>query len=180
MSIKTILVNGNAQPLGHKGSYFRILSASADAPVFCSFQNAEGAQDDIELVAGLGLKKSQPFVSVTMTSTVEQTVKFYAGDDQVDDDRLAGNFDINAALSVAQTAAQAHAVPTLQNITVATEVLPARISRKNALIQVSGEVYVQSNNGVILSGLFAWENQSALTLIPVSGTVEVRINEDFD
>lgn len=180
MSIKTVATTTSFFSQGYQGNYLRILSASADKPVQIRFHHDDGGTDEIELVAGLGIRKTKPFLKFEIASTEAQTVKFYAGQDEVSDDRLAGNFDINAALSVAQTAPTKHEVKPVQNISALTEVLPARATRKTALIQVNGAVYVGSADGVQLSGTFAWDNQAALSLIPVSGTVEVRINEDYD
>jgi len=179
-SIKTIATTDTFTQQAAVGSYFRILSASADKTVVVRFRNDDGSEDELELVAGLGVSKAQPYTSIMIRSDEPQSVRFYSGNDKVDDDRLAGNFDINAALNVAQTAPSKHEVHPLQNITGLTEVLAERATRKTALIQVNAPVYVGSNNGVQVEGLFTWENRAALSLVPVSGTVQVRINEDYD
>lgn len=165
------------------GRFFRVLSSATDLDVVISGQGIEFFNGSLQ--SGLGIDFSDreqfltPFDRVEIKAPSAQLVQLWHEIAKVDDDRLSGNFDINAALSVASTSPREHNV-SLQSITGSTQVLPQLTTRKTALIQVSGDVYIQSTDGVKLSGVFTWENQSALTLIPVSGTVEVRINEDFN
>ena len=172
-----------SESIRHTGRFFRIFSSATDLEVRIIGQGREYFYGT--LASGVGLDFSDkseypaPFDQIFITSDTAQQVDLWHSLAKADDDRLSGNFDINAALTVAQSAAKQHAV-SKQDINAQTEVLPRRAGRKQALIQTNGEVYVQSTDGVALSGLFSWENESELTLIPVSGEVEVRINEDFN
>lgn len=170
------------EPVRQTGRFFRIFSSATDLEVRIVGQGREYFYGTLQSGVGLDFSDKEeypaPFDQIFITSDSAQRVDLWHSLAKADDDRLSGNFDINAALTVAQTAAKQHAV-SKQTINAAAQVLPRRAGRKQALIQTDGEVYVQSADGVALSGLFSWENESALTLIPVSGSVDVRINEDF-
>lgn len=180
---KYVLTANQSEAISQVGRYFRVLTSADNVHVRILARGIEYYSG--EMPAGLGVSFDdrnefpEPFDQVIVTSATSQTVDLWVELAKADDDRLSGNFDINAALTVANTAPRNHSV-SKQSITGATEVLPFLASRKTALIQVSDPVNVQSADGVELSGVFTWENQSALTLVPKSGTVEVRINEDYD
>lgn len=183
--MKLNLIANQTNTLGFEGRHFRLFTAAEPVRVEISTATGTGYFDG-ELSSGIGLDFSDradfpdPFAKVRITSKSDQQIEVWASKVQAHDDRLSGNFDINAALSVAQTAPKSHNVPALQNINASTEVLPQRTTRKTALIQVSGPVYIGTADGPELSGLFSWDNQAALTLVPVSGAVDVRISEDYD
>ncbi|WP_416306209.1 hypothetical protein [Neptunicella sp. SCSIO 80796] len=183
--MKVNLTAGQAVPIPVVARYFRVMTA-VDMVHVDIVSTSGNSYFSSEVTSGIGLDFSdkvdfpEPVGKITIRSETDQQIDIFAELAKVDDDRLSGNFDINAALSVAQTAAKSHNVPALQNIAVSTEVLPVRATRKSALIQTNGQVYIGSTDGVKMSGLFGWDNQSALTLIPVGGIVEVRINEDYD
>lgn len=170
-------------PINQVGRFFRIFSSKTalDVRIFAKGQEYFSGM----LQSGIGLdfsdreQYSAPFDKIIVYTEEAQQINIWHSLAKADDSRLSGNFDINAALSVAQTAAKAHESKKL-TISSATEVLPVRETRKAAVIQVSGAVYVDSVNGIVADDTFGWDNQAALKLIPVGGPVEVRINEDYD
>lgn len=183
--MKVNLPANQSNPLGLEGRHFRIFTA--EYPVQVEISTASGqVYFSGELESGVGLDFSdrqdfpEPFSRVRMLSAQAQVIDLWASLVKADDDRLSGSFNINAALAVAQTAPKLHNVPAMQTFSALTEVLPFRATRKAALIQTSAPVFVGSADGVQLNGLFSWDNQSALVLVPVSGSVTIRINEDYD
>lgn len=177
---------GKTTKLMLTGRHFRLFSAETEN-VHARIADADGKtyyEGEIKTAVGLDFSNRddfpRPFSSVELTSGTAQTVDLWAALPKADDDRLSGNFDINAALQVAQTSPKNAETKPMQTINATTEVLPQRADRKTALIQVSGEVIVgDAVNGVTVSGSFAWDNQSALELTPVSGSVDVKILEEW-
>ncbi len=168
------------------GRHFRLFSAESES-VQATFYNASGSvyyTGELKTAVGLDFSDRndfpEPFSKIELTSETAQTLDLWASPVKADDDRLSGNFDINAALSVAQTAPKNAETKPVQTISATTEVLPVRAGRKTALIQVSGDVIVDDPaNGVTVSGSFSWDNEAALNLTPVSGSVDVRILEEY-
>ena len=180
--MKTLkLFAGVPMEVGETGRFFRIFSAQAEVNVTFSsaYENAEW-ELGTPLASGIGLNFSNrpsPFTRFTIVSDVDQTIEYWASIDSADDDRVSGASSITV-ISVG-TASNTPAKQTLNDTVNTTEVLAYSATRKSALLQLSGDCYVDSiANGVIVSGSIVWENRAALNLIPVSAGVEVRILEE--
>ncbi|WP_404402987.1 hypothetical protein LG288_05920 [Idiomarina seosinensis] len=184
--MKFNLEAGETSTLQIVGRHFRLFSAETES-IQATFYSASGAvyyAGELKTAVGLDFSDRndfpEPFARVELVSDTAQTLDIWASPVKADDDRLSGNFDINAALSVAQTAPANAETKPVQTISTTTEVLPVRAGRKTALIQVSSDVIVDDAiNGVTVSGSFGWDNQTALNLTPVSGSVDVRILEEY-
>jgi len=129
---------------------------------------------------GIAYESTQPFqqVRITNTATIEQVIEVAIAEGYVDDNRLVGQMDLNGTIGILSTAAVSHTTHPVQTIAAATQVLPFNDQRRSALVQCSGEVFIDDSINGIKATLFEWEAQTALTLVPVSGSVEVRILED--
>jgi hypothetical protein len=184
--MKIQLFAGQETSVAKRGWFFRILSAEKDIVVRIARSNDGKQFYKGTLAAGIGIDFLSnaaafdfvPFDTAYIYSETDQLVDLWIEEVKADDDRLSGNFDINAALSVAATSAKYNTASRL-TFSGETEVLPVLASRRAAIIQPSAPVYQGSTDGVILEGPFSWENQSALVLIPVSGSVTIRISEDW-
>lgn len=133
-----------------------------------------------EFETGIAYEATEPFqqVRITNTAAVEQIIEVAIADGFVDDNRLVGFIDLNGALQTMPVAAVSHITHPVQTIADATQVLPFNDKRRSALVQCSGEVFIDESINGIKATSFEWEAQTALTLVPVSGSVEVRILED--
>lgn len=181
--MKTLkLFAGIPQVIGETGRNFRIFSAQAEVEVgfFGSYQGGEWSFNT-PLLAGIGIEFStrpSPFTQLTIISEVDQTIEYWASLDKADDDRLSGasTVTVNNTASSSNTPVK----QTLTNTVSGHEVLPLSINRKSALLQLSGDCYVESvADGVLVNGSIEWENRGALILIPVVSGVEVRILEEL-
>ena len=117
---------------------------------------------------------------ITNTAAVEQVIEVAIADGYVDDNRLVGFIDLNGALQTMPVAAVSHITHPVQNISVATEVLPQKAERRSALVQCSGEVFIDSAVDGVKVTTFQWEAQDALVIVPVAEAVEVRILEELN
>lgn len=181
--MKVNLEAGQEIVVGRTGRHFRIFTAESDLEVEL-IGNHESMFSG-ELAAGVGIDFSDtsvfpvPFDQIRLKSKTAQSVKLWAELAKADDDRLSGDFNVNAALAVAQTAPKTAIVHDVQSISALTEVLPLNAIRKTSIVQVSGSVFIGGKTkGISVSGKFGWDNQSKLELEPESGTVEVRILEE--
>jgi hypothetical protein len=129
---------------------------------------------------GIAYESTEPFqqVRINNTADVEQVIEVAIADGYVDDNRLVGQMDLNGTIGILSTAAVSHTTHPIQTIAAATEVLPFNDQRRSALVQCSGEVFIDNSANGIKANSFEWEAQTALILVPVSGSVEVRILED--
>jgi hypothetical protein len=87
------------------------------------------------------------------------------------------------SLAVSRAAPSNHLAHPIQNISTGlTIILPARATRKSAIIQVTGAgpINIGGESGVAVQAgaVFEWTNQSALTVYSV-GFRGIRINEDY-
>jgi len=183
--MKIKLLAGQETSVSTVGRHFRVLTAvqTINVRIIDSVTSRQYYRG--ELASGIGIDFSDkteytnPYDRVFLYSDIDQTIELWSEIAPVSDDRLSGNFDINAALTVAQTSPKNHESKTISVSDSGVEVLPERASRKTALIQVDAPVYVHSLDGVLAESSFTWTNQSALTLFAQSGTVTARINEDY-
>ncbi len=157
------------------GNFVRGLSG----PHRYQLQFDRGAATDF--LTGIAYDRDEPFRSVTITNgDTLQRVEIAIAMGRVDDNRLVGQMDLNGAIGILTTAARSVTIHPVQNINAPTEVLPANQNRRSAIIQCSDEVYVgNAADGVKLIS-FTWDAEPALNLVPVSGSVEVRILEELN
>lgn len=165
---------GETRAIHATGRFLRGLAAKHRYQV----QFDDGAATDFE--TGIAYEAAAPFQQVRITNTAAeaQTIEVAIADGYVDDNRLVGQMDLNGTIGILSTAAVSHTTHPIQAISAATEVLPFNDQRRSALVQCSGEVYIDSAADGVKATAFEWEAQTALILVPVSGTVEVRILED--
>jgi len=157
------------------GNFVRGLSG----PHRYQLQFDRGAATDF--LTGIAYDRDEPFKSVTITNgDTLQRVEIAIAMGRVDDNRLVGQMDLNGAIGILTTAARSVTIHPVQNINAATEVLPANQDRRSAIIQCDDLVYIGNEvDGVVLSN-FVWEAQTPLTLVPMGGSVEVRILEELN
>jgi len=179
---KLILKAGVPAEIGTTGRFFRIFSAQAEVNIefYGTYDNGEWSLNT-PLLSGIGLNFSArpaPFTKFTIVSAVDQTIEYFAGVDIADDDRLSGA----STVTVNSTASGSQTLPkqTLNDTVNGTDVLGYSENRKAALLQLSGDCYVDSvDDGILVTGTIEWENRAALTLIPAVAGVEVRILEEL-
>ena len=174
---KLILKANVPTQFGESGTFFRILSASAEIEI--RFMG-EGWSLDTPLAAGIGLNFSgrpSPFDKVTLISPVDQTIEYFSGFDIADDDRLSGNLDLDGAVSMIATLAKNHNYSSVAMTGVEIELFPARTSRRAMLVKPSGEITLDT--GFTTSEAFEWNTSGALRATGLN-TVTVELFEDFD
>lgn len=129
---------------------------------------------------GIAYQHKTNFESVRLINTAdeEQEIEVAISDGWIDDNRLVGRMDLNGAIGILATAANGVTVHPVQSISAATEVLPLNLVRRSAVVQCSGPVYIGNAADGIEVEQFTWDAQAALTLVPKTGPVEVRILEE--
>lgn len=187
--MKLNLEAGISNSVGVVARYFRIMTAISQLKAEIISTTGETYFSG-EISSGVGLNFSDrldfpnPVGKIILTSVEAQTVDVFAELAKVDDDRLSGNFDINAALSVAQTAAskELSARIILPSGVGIKAVLPARATRRSALVYVeSGKVNISNLDGIeVLAGsFFTWNNQAELNVHAFAGYT-MRYVEFYD
>ncbi len=179
---KLVLKAGIPAIFGSTGRYFRIFAADTEVNVefYGSYDGGEWSLHT-PLKSGIGLNfnnRPAPFTQITITSAVDQTVEYWSSIDGADDDRLAASATI-----VVSTAGKTAAVPVKQTLTDLVnghQVLATNPTRRTATYSISGNCFVLDKaNGIKLSaGLYSWDNQAALILVPESSGVEFRVLEE--
>ena len=97
--IKTLRLRaGIPETFSINGFYFRVLTAVGVLDI--AFDAAATAQ----MLAGLGFSVDGGYRSITVTSVTDQDIVIAASNGPVDDNRLAGEIDLNGALEMMQTA----------------------------------------------------------------------------
>jgi len=174
---KLILKAGVPTQFGESGTFFRVLSASAEIDI--RFMG-EGWSLDTPLAAGIGINfinRPTPYDKVTLTSPIDQTIEYFAGFDIADDDRLSGNLDLDGAVSMISTLPKYHTYSTVA-AGIGVEMFPARTGRRALTFTNSEEIVLDTGETLAAGELIEWNTQSALTM--TSGTGTVTIWEDFD
>ena len=178
------LLAGETSTHRTNGRHFRILSATQNEAVDVQIYNASGKQyykGSLPVALGINFLDRgdfpTPFTEVRLSSSVEQTLDLWAELAHSDDDRLSGNFDINAALSVAQTAAKSTSYELVTISGGKADLLSKRASRKRAIIIPSGEIVLDT--GYTTSSSFEWSAQQALSITGDNG-ITIDVFEDFD
>lgn len=195
LSIQWIGVEqNNAVRVAGPGRYFAILRSSEDLIVKFVFED-EIVEQQIPL--GIGIPFDEPFREcwITGTAAAPESVRILTHDRPIDDNRLSGQMDVDGLVTTQiqggvtilsgqvqnrARAAVSHSVKAVQNISASTVVLPANTDRRSAIVQCNGNVFIgDSANGVKVKSI-TWDSESALTLVPETGTVEVRILEELN
>jgi len=174
---KLILKANVPTQFGESGTFFRVLSASAEIEI--RFMG-EGWSLDTPLAAGIGLNFSgrpSPFNKVTLISPVDQTIEYFAGFDIADDDRLSGNLDLDGAVSMISILPKYHAYSTVV-AGIGVEIFPARTSRRALIFTTNGAIVLDSGESLAAGETIEWNTQGALTMTSGAGTVTIW--EDFD
>jgi len=174
---KLILKAGIPTQFGESGTFFRVLSASAEIDI--RFMGV-GWSLDTPLAAGIGINftnRPTPYDKVTLTSQIDQTIEYFAGFDIADDDRLSGNLDLDGAVSMISTLPKSHSYSSVAMTGVEIELFPARTSRRAMLVKPSGEITLDT--GFTTSEAFEWNTSGALRATGLN-TVTVELFEDFD
>ncbi|WP_412470546.1 MULTISPECIES: hypothetical protein [unclassified Halobacteriovorax] len=129
---------------------------------------------------GIAYQHKKPFENVRLINTAEeeQEIEVAISDGWIDDNRLVGRMDLNGAIGILATAANGVTVHPVQSISAATEVLPLNLVRRSAVIQCNAPVYIGNAVDGIEVQQFTWDAQAALTLVPKTGTVKVKILEE--
>ena len=163
---------GESRQISAKGSFIRGIEGKDRYQI----QLDDGPATDFE--TGLGFAPTETFSSVRVTNTasVAQIIEVSISEGEVKDSRFVGS----GAISIVQTAAASVTYHPAQTIGAATEVLPLNDQRRSALVQCDGDVYVGNAADGVTAREFQWEAITALTLVPVSGSVEVRILEELN
>lgn len=167
------------------GRHFRLLSAEIDSSfrvhILDSVNGKTFFKGDLSVGLGVSFDSADfptKFDRIYIEAENAQEVDIWAETARADDDRLSGNFDINAALSVAQTAPKS---TRYESVTVsgnsAFEIAPENTTRKKMTVVPAGAI--ELSIGKITSESFEWNVQQALTVVNSDGVV-VEIYEDYD
>ena len=191
--MKITLISNQETSTGVTGWFFSLLKAPLPVQVRI-VRNSDGREfykgtlnegDTIDFLSSAHMfvnpknGKIEPFDTIFLKSETGQDIEIWSELVKIEQ---SGGGDGGGSINVENIGAAYNNVPAVQstNDTVSgLQVLPLRTTRKSAFVQVDGNVFIQSLNGPKVNGSFSWENQQALTLIPESGTVNVRINEDY-
>lgn len=184
---------GETRSINAVGRFIRGLAAKARYQI----QFDDGPATEFE--TGIAYEAVEPFqqVRITNTADIEQIIEVAIADGFVDDNRLVGRLDVEGLIEtqinggvdvnnmppvVVQSlpAAVSAIVHPVQTISAATEVLGVNAQRRSAVIQCSNDVYVGNAVDGVMLRVFTWEAQSALTLVPSSGAVDVKILEEVN
>tara|TARA_R110000787_G_scaffold235609_1_gene342285 strand:+ start:577 stop:1128 length:552 start_codon:yes stop_codon:yes gene_type:complete len=183
--MKVQLFAGQETSIARRGWFFRILSATTDLDVRISRSNDGKQFYKGVLSSGIGIDflsnaaafNFKPFDTVYVKAAEDQLIDVWIEEVKADDDRLSGNFDINAALSVAATLPK---YSRYEQITVAAGVatlFPVNVNRRGMTVLPSAEIVLDT--GYTVSDGFEWNSQQGLTVTGTNGTT-IDIFEDFD
>jgi hypothetical protein len=183
--MKIQLFAGQETSIAKTGWFFRLLSAedkietritrAGDAKQFYKGTLSSGI--GIDFLSNAELFGYKPFDTIYLKSETDQLVDLWIEEVRADDDRLSGNFDINAALSVAATLPK---FSRYEQITIAAGVatlFPANVNRRSMLCVPSAAIVLDTGSTVDVS--FEWGSQQGLDITGANGTT-VEIYEDFD
>ena len=183
--MKIQLFAGQETSIARRGWFFRILTATQDVNVRIT-RSIDGKQFykgvlssgiGIDFLSNAAAFDFTAFDTVYLYSDIDQLVDLWIEEVKADDDRLSGNFDINAALSVAATLPK---FSRYEQITIAAGVatlFPANANRRGMTVLPSAEITLDT--GYAVSGGFEWNSQQALSITGADGTT-IDIFEDFD
>lgn len=174
------ITDGNGATFGGglTANYVRCMDSSG-VSVTVELEGKDGKTSRFEIEGGLGFRtdefnKGRVVNNTGSTIFVEMMV---SDEGAIDDSRLV----MSGTMSVSTAAAESLSIEPVKNFTVLTEVCSARSNRKHAVVQLSGDCYINDSvNGILVTGTLIWENQAALNLIPVSGSVEARVMEELN
>jgi hypothetical protein len=183
--MKIQLFAGQETSIARRGWFFRLLTAETDLQVRISRSNDGKQFYNGTLSSGIGIDflsnasafGNQPFDTIYIKAETDQIVDLWIEEVRADDDRLSGNFDINAALSVAATMAK---YSRYEQITVAGGVatlFQVNANRRSMLCIPSAVITLDT--GYSTGSAFEWNSQQALSITGVDGTT-IDIFEDFD
>lgn len=142
MKFQTIkLQAGIGTPVGVAGSYFRVLSGTADFRV--TFKYASGQQYDTLFKVGIGVQLPERFTGITIQSTIDQTVEIAYSSGRIDDSRLVGS--VNAVNSPATGYDEEITAVTAQT---ATKVASENGNRVVGTLVVTADGYLWHDNTV--------------------------------
>jgi len=182
--MKIQLFAGQETSISRVGWFFRLLSA--ESAVTVRITRSDGKQFykgnlssgiGIDFLSNGGAFDFKPFDTVYIKSDVDQIIDVWIEEVRADDDRLSGNFDINAALSVAATLPKFSRYEVITIAAGVATLFPANVSRRAMLVIPSAEIVLDT--GSTVSASFEWGSQQGLDITGADGTT-IEIYEDFD
>ncbi|MGV2873501.1 hypothetical protein [Colwellia sp. E150_009] len=166
-------ISSNATELGVTARFFKVLRLAESATA--EFRGS-GWNLRTSIKSGLSIDLSvygTPCEQIVFESVNTQDIEFWAGIASVDDSSLSGAVGVDSANRVIQN--------DVKNINSITEIYPENITRQSGTFHISAPCYVNDAvNGIILAaGLHQWTNKQSMSLIPVSGSVDVRSMDEL-
>lgn len=146
------LVAGEPRTVGIVGKYFRILGGAGDFKIEARYKS--GGSLSSLMISGLGVdfskpENSEPYIELSITSKVTQTVRFLSSMFESSDSRLTGDVDINGLLSVVNNGGSSRAAGTVSvTAATATQLRPANTNRLKCAFHFPADVFIGKDNTV--------------------------------
>lgn len=170
----TIPANSSVRNPTLSGNFIRCLDSS-NSVIYTRLMYKDGDKpnSEFEIEKGLGFE-TKNFYGVQFRNDTASDIyaEFIVSDEgAVIDTRTSGALSIGASKSVSYIDPTITTSDTVNGV----EVFGVNAYRKSATFQIDADCYINSTSGIVLGGggIYLWENQSALKLIPVAGTVNI-------